>query len=154
MAFILARLAGLRSGAWVTGWLVATAGLHVQLSTHERPWVPLTFFTVAAGIAATRYVADSERMKWLGWSSVLAGLALATHHAGAPVLALPGLAWLFGPVGLGMSGIKKRLARGFGAVAIFAVVALIFGHLYAVVHGFQGATVLGENARVEAGAER
>ena len=93
-----ARAAGLKRGAWIGAWLVATCLLDVHLSTHERPWAVVVLFMAAsawAGIAYTQ-VASTRA---LALSGVFAGLAGAAHQSGLGALAIPGLAWLFGPLG-------------------------------------------------------
>ena len=43
-ATLLARSLGLRRGAWIAAFLVATSLLHLQFSVQERPWIQTLFF--------------------------------------------------------------------------------------------------------------
>jgi uncharacterized membrane protein len=122
-----ARAAGLGRGAWISAWLVATGLLHLQFSVHERPWVPLVFFMVLAAWMATLYVNDG-RARWLIASGVAAGLSLACHQGGLPAVAIPALAWLYGP--------RKRWRAVGVALAAFALVALVCGHPYMLRYGW------------------
>lgn len=129
-----ARAAGLQRGAWIAAWLVATGLLDVQLSTHERPWAPLVFFMAASAWAAIEYM-RSASLRSLAWSGALAGLALATHQGGLGALAIPGLAWLFGPLAWKGPALKSRLVQGVVAVALFALLGVLLGHAYLVRYG-------------------
>jgi len=129
-----ARAAGLRAGAWVASWLVATGLLHVQLSTHERPWVPLVFFATLSAWAAIVY-AQSGRKLHLALSGIGAGLAFACHQSGLGAIAIPFLAWLLAPVSWSGAGLRNRLAGGVLAVVGFALAGVLLGHPYLLVHG-------------------
>lgn len=134
VVFRTARAAGLGRGAWVAAWLVATGLLHTHFSVQERPWVPMVFFFALSAWPAVRYAAD-PRARWLLCSGAAAGLAFATHQAGLGALGLAGFAWLFGGPGWRGADLRSRLAHGFGAVALFGLVALALGHPYLLVHG-------------------
>lgn len=129
-----ARAAALGRGAVVAGFLVATGLLHVQLSTQERPWVPMLFFGALAMGAAVRY-GDGARRGWLVASGAAAGLSVACHQAGAVMLGLAGLAWLLGPLGWRGRALARRLGEGVLCLVAFLVAALALGHSYYLVHG-------------------
>ncbi len=133
-AFRAARAAGMRAGAWIAAWLVATGLLHLQFSTHERPWVPMVFFLTLSAWAAIVY-ATSARKLHLALSGVAAGLAFACHQSGLGAIAIPFLAWLLGPLGWKSIALRERLVGGFLAVLGFAIAGLIVGHPYLLVHG-------------------
>lgn len=129
-----ARAAGMKQGAWIAAWLVGTGLLSVQMSTQERPWVPVVFFMVTSAWAAIAYV-NEPRTKMLVWSGVMAGLSFAAHTSGLGALAFPALAWLIGGSGWSGNVLRERLVRGVLTVLAFALVALVCGHLYLVKHG-------------------
>jgi hypothetical protein len=135
IVFRAARAAGLKQGAWVAAWLVGTGLLSVQMSTQERPWVPQVCFMAAAVWAAIVYV-NAPRARTLVVAGVMAGLACATHQGGLGALLIPGLAWAFAPGGWKGSALRARLASGFATVFAFALVALVFGHLYLLRYGW------------------
>ena len=131
--FGAARSAGLKSGAWIAAYLVGTGLLHLQFSIQERPWAPLVSFMALAGWGATAFVGSGRRVHLLA-SAVAAGLAFATHQAGAAALGITGLAWLIA----GRRACPDRKAAvglGLKAVALFGIVALALGHPYYLVHG-------------------
>lgn len=145
-AFRAARAAGLRAGAWVTGWLVATGLLHLQFSTQERPWVPMVFFLTLSAWGAIAY-ATSARKLHLALSGVAAGLAFACHQSGLGAIAIPALAWLLGPLGWRSLALRERLVGGVLAVGGFAIAGLLLGHPYLLVHGrTPTAAVVGQDA--------
>lgn len=125
---------GLGVGAWIAAWLVGTSLLHVQLSTHERPWVPLVTFIALAAWPAARYMRGGVARD-LHLTGLAAALAFACHQAGGIVLGLAGLTWLLGPTGWRGAELKERLRRGFLCVGLFAVLALVVGHPYYLLHG-------------------
>lgn len=129
-----ARSAGLTRGAFVSGWLVATCLLVTQFATQERPWAPMTLFIAASAWGAVAYVRDGRRRQLLA-SGVCAGLAFATHQAGLGALGISGLAWVFGPGGWSRAALWPRVRTGFLTVLAFAVVSLLLGHPYLLVHG-------------------
>ncbi|MDP6386862.1 MAG: hypothetical protein QGI93_11780 [Planctomycetota bacterium] len=131
--FGAARSAGLKSGAWIAAYLVGTGLLHLQFSIQERPWAPLVSFMALAGWGATAYVNSGRRVHLLA-SAVAAGLAFATHQAGAAALGITGLAWLTCARHANPDG-KAAVGLGFKAVALFAVTALVLGHPYYVMYG-------------------
>lgn len=140
VVFRTARAAGLRAGAWIAAWLVATGLLHVQLSQHERPWIPMTFFIAACAWGAVEHQKSGSWRALLA-SGACAGLALATHQGGAPALGITGLAWFLGPRSWRGADLRTRLASGFAAVLVAAVLALFLGYPARLVHG---ATPVGE----------
>ena len=144
-----ARAAGLGRGAWVAAWLSATALLAVQLSTHERPWVPMTFFMLLAAWAAARY-ARNGRGSSLALSGVAAGLAAACHQGGLLALAIPALAWLLGPLEWRRRDLGVRLRQGVACVALFLAVALALGYPHLVRYGLAAAKVAGGEQEVAA----
>jgi len=132
--FRAARAAGLGAGAWVAAWLVATGLLHLQFSTHERPWVPMVFFLTLSTWGAIAY-ATSARKLHLALSGIAAGLAFACHQAGFPGIAIPFFAWLLGPLGWKSLALRERLVGGVLAVGGFAIAGVLLGHPYLFVHG-------------------
>jgi len=145
-----ARAAGLRRGAWIAGWLAATSLLHVQLSTHERPWVPMTFFMALSAWPAARYVRDGLGAR-LVLSAGAAGLAAACHQGGLAALAIPGLAWLAGPLEWKRRDLARRAGQGLLAVAIFAATAVALGYPHLVRHGIHPEHVIGAEAIAKQG---
>ncbi len=132
-----ARAAGLGFGAWAAAWLVATSLLHVQFSTHERPWVPMLFFGALALWPAVRYASDPRRV-WLVWSGLAAGAAFACHQAGLVMAGAAALAWstaLPSSTGWRARALARRLVDGLASVVAFAVVAFTLGHSYYLIHG-------------------
>lgn len=150
VVFKTARAAGLRGGAWIAAWLAATSLLHVQLSTHERPWVPMTFFMALAAWPAARYVRDGLGAR-LVLSAAAAGLAAACHQGGLAALAIPGLAWIFGPLEWKQRDLARRAGQGLMTVAVFAATALVLGYPHLVRHGIHPARVIGAEAIAEQG---
>ncbi len=133
VVFAAARRAGLRRGAWMAAWLVASGLLHVHFSVQERPWVPLTFFLALSAWFGARAV-DCASRRDLWFSGTAAGLAFATHQGGLVALGIPGIAWL-AMGGLGPRALLRRAGAGLCAVALFAAVSLTIGHPYLLVHG-------------------
>ncbi len=130
-----ARAAGLGPGAWVTGALAASCLLLLQFCTQERPWAPLTTFIAFAAWGSIAHV-RSGSLRPLFLCGVAAGLAFATHQAGLMALGLAGLAWLMGPLHWrGSRALGARLKVGVLCVVLFALVAVIIGHPYWLVHG-------------------
>lgn len=146
------RAAGLSRGAWIAAFLAATSLLQVQLSVHERPWVPLAFFMALAAWPAALYAREA-RMRWLVLSGITAGLSFACHQGGLGALAIPGLAWLFGPLGWRGPDLLRRWKQGVASVALFAIVALLLGHPYFLRYGPTDAqhSVGGEMAETKGG---
>lgn len=120
--------------ALAASWLVATSLLHVQFSTHERPWTPLVFFLALALWPAALY-ASSGRVKHLLLTGLCAALGFSCHQAGAPFLGLAGLAWLCGPLGWRGGELARRLRDGLACVALFAGLSLLVGYPFYLVHG-------------------
>lgn len=145
-AFRAARAAGLDAGAWVAGWLVATGLLHLQFSTHERPWVPMVFFVVLSAWAAIVH-ASSVKKRHLALCGVAAGLAMACHQSGALAIGIPFLAWLWSPLAWRAVALKERLVGGTLAVVGFAVAGILIGYPFFLVHGrTPDAAVVGQGA--------
>ena len=138
----VARAVGLRSGAWVAAWLSATSLLSVQLSTQERPWIPMTFFVALACWPAALYARDGRASR-LVVSGLCAGLAAACHQGGLLALAIPGLAWLLGPLEWRRGDLRRRLGQGVGAVAVFLAAALVLGYPHIARYGFGAVKVAG-----------
>ena len=139
--FRAARATGLGRGAWVAAWLVGTSVLHVHFSVQERPWAPTVLFLSLALWPAALYERRGE-LRHLVLSGVAAGLAFATHQAGLVALGVPGLAWLFGPGGWSGKALGHRVRNGVLCVAAFAVVGVVLGHPYLLVHGRTAATAV------------
>jgi hypothetical protein len=142
-----ARRAELGAGAWVAAWLSATCLLNVQFSTMERPWAAM----VCAGAFALWAAVVHEREGRLGSllaAGAAAGLAFAAHQIGAVFLALCGFAWACAPTRWSGDALERRLVHGTLCVTVFAVVGLVCGHVYYLVHGgvAQEAVVGGERA--------
>jgi hypothetical protein len=133
VVFRATRAAGLGKGAWVAAWLVATGLLHVHFSVQERPWGVLSLLFALTAWPAARYVAE-PRKRTLLLAGLAAGLAFATHQAGILALGLAGLAWALGRPWRG-GDLRARAVDGVACVALFAVVALVLGHPYWLVHG-------------------
>ena len=130
-----ARVAGMRVGAWVAAWLVGTGLLAVQMSTHDRPWIPVAFFMSATAYFAVRYAVEPSA-RALILSGAMAGLAFAAHTSGLGALAITGCAWLLaGPPWKGRE-LGRRVGVGAAAVAVFAVVGVLAGHAYFLKHGW------------------
>jgi len=156
--FRAARAAGLRSGAWVAAWLVATACLHTHFSVQERPWVPLAFFMALSAWGAAAYAARGDRRALLA-AAAFAGLAFATHQIGLFVAGLIALAWLVGadsgadrgpdPVG---AMPRRRLTTLFATGAVFVLFAIPLGHPYLLRYGFTSShDVVGGEAGAQLG---
>jgi hypothetical protein len=137
-----ARGLGMRLGAWVAAWLSATSLLSVQLSTQERPWVPMTFFLALACGPAADYMRSGRASRLLA-SGVAAGLAAACHQGGLLALAIPGFAWLLGPLEWRRGDLARRARQGVAAVGIFLVAALLLGYPHIARYGFGAAKVAG-----------
>ncbi|MFN0008851.1 MAG: ArnT family glycosyltransferase [Planctomycetota bacterium] len=150
VVFKTARSAGLGRGAWIAAWLAGTSLLHVQLSTQERPWIPMTFFMALAVWPAARYVRDGIGGRLL-LSAAAAGLAAACHQGGLPALAIPGLAWLFGPLEWKRRDLARRAGQGLLAVAVFGATAIALGYPHLVRHGIHPERVMGAEAIAEQG---
>jgi hypothetical protein len=150
IVFKTARAAGLGRGAWVSAWLAATSLLSVQLSTHERPWVPMTFFMVLACWPAALYARDGRAPR-LVLAGAAAGLAAACHQGGLVTLAIPGLAWLLGPLEWRRHDLSLRTKQGLACVLVFVLVALPLGYPHFVRYGFTAAKVIGGGALAEQG---
>lgn len=134
--FLTARTLGMRGGAWVAGYLVATGLLHLHFSVQERPWAPVCTFIALSAWPAARFVVTGGG-RYLVLSGLAAGLAFASHQAGLLALGLPGLAWLLGPVNWWGAQLLERIKAGFKCVGLFAVTALVLGYPYLILHGGQ-----------------
>ena len=132
VTFRAARAAGLGTGAWVAAWLVATGLMHIQFSTHERPWIPMVFFAALAMWPAARYVRTPE-WRWLALSGLAAGASAACHQAGLAATAVAFFAWLVAPLPWNRE-LDKRLLHGVGSALGFGLVWLI-GNSFYLVHG-------------------
>lgn len=133
VAFRAARAAGLGAGAWIAGWLAGTSLLAVQYATHERPWAFVAFFALLASWAAIEH-ARGGGWKALCWCGAAAGAAFASHQAGLGVLLAPFGAWLCSPRPW-RGALGARVAEGAAAVLAFALVGILVGHPYLLVHG-------------------
>lgn len=133
VAFRAARAAGLGVGAWIAGWLAGTSLLAVHYATHERPWAFVAFFALLASWAA---IAHARGGGWraLCWCGAAAGAAFASHQAGLGVLLAPLGAWLCSPRPW-RGALVARVVEGCAAVACFALVGILVGHPYLLVHG-------------------
>ncbi|MEM7306541.1 MAG: glycosyltransferase family 39 protein [Planctomycetota bacterium] len=129
-----ARAMGLRAGAWVAAWLVATGLLHVHFSVQERPWVPMVLFLALASWGAAAYLAGGRTRALLA-SAAAAGLALATHQGGLLAVGIPGLAWIARPGGWSGAELAQRGKLALAGLAVFAGLAVAAGHPYLLVHG-------------------
>ncbi len=145
-----ARAAGMRGGAWVAAWLVSTGLLHVHFSVQERPWAPLAFFMALTALHVIRY-SKSKATRDLVLGGIAAGLAFATHQAGVLALGLCGLGWLFAFIE--GRGIEKRriFLSGASCVAIAAVIGLVIGHPYYLIHGAPVSTSFDQAAEIDIG---
>ncbi len=144
-AYGAARAAGLTSGALVSAWLVGTSLLVVQLSTHERPWVPLTTFISFAAWGAIRAGRDGSTRALLA-SCAAAALAFATHQTGVLALGLPVFAWFLAPLGWKAGDLRRRLLQAAAGLGLFALLSLSLGHPYLLVHGRAEAQALAGGA--------
>lgn len=142
VVYRIARSVGMRFGAWVAAWLSATSLLSVQLSTQERPWVPMTFFVALACGPAAAYVRDGRSSRLVA-CGLCAGLAAACHQGGLLALAIPGLAWLLGPLEWKRGDLARRAGQGFAAVGAFLAVAVLLGYPHIARYGFATAKVAG-----------
>ncbi len=133
-AFRAARSLGLERGAWVSAFLVATSLLHVQLSLHERPWIPVVFFGLLA-IPPSVAFAREARTRDLIVSGLFAALAFACHQSGLVFLGVPALAWAFSASGWSGEALRRRLVAGVACVASFVALALVVGHPYYLRYG-------------------
>jgi hypothetical protein len=134
VVFKTARAAGMTRGAWIAAWFVATGLLHVQFSTEERPWVPMTLFLALAAWPAVIYARD-PRPRWLVLSGLAAALSFSCHQGGLGALGIPALAWIFAPLSWRSRDLAQRLGHGAACVAAFAVLALAVGHPYLLRYG-------------------
>ena len=133
VAFRAARAAGLGAGAWIAGWLAGTSLLAVHYATHERPWAFVAFFALLASWAAIEH-ARGGGWKALCWCGAAAGAAFASHQAGLGVLLAPFGAWLLSPRPW-RGALAARVVEGCAAVLCFALVGVVVGHPYLLVHG-------------------
>jgi len=131
---LAAREAGLGAGAWAAGWLSATGLLQVQFSTQERPWVALVFFGALCLWAAILHE-RTGRARPLLWAGAAAGLSFGCHQAGLVFLGLCALVWAFAPGRWSGAELSRRVLRGAACLAVFAVVNLLFGQPYYLLHG-------------------
>jgi hypothetical protein len=135
LVFRGARTMGLGVGAWIAAWLVTTGLLHLQFSVQERPWGPLVTILALGLWAAARHVRSGARRDLLACAAAL-GLAAATHQAGLPFLGVAGLAWIAGPARFTTApDLRRRVAQGALAVAVFVGVALLVGYPQRLLHG-------------------
>ena len=129
-----ARAAGLRGGAWVAAWLVSTGLLHLHFSVQERPWGPLVFFMALTALYVIRH-AKSHRTRDFAYAGLAAGLAAATHQAGLLALGMCGLGWLFAALEQRELLTRNRLVSAASCVALAAVIALLLGYPFYLIHG-------------------
>ncbi|MBL8858252.1 MAG: glycosyltransferase family 39 protein [Planctomycetes bacterium] len=147
--FRAARAAGLERGAWVAAWLVGTGLLSVQMSTQERPWVPVVFFMAASAWGAILYVRE-PRLKFLVLSGICAGLSFSAHQGGLAALALPALALLFAPKSWNAGGIGRRAGHGSVVALAFVAVSLVLGHAYLLRYGWTPTSQAVGGAQIDA----
>ncbi len=134
VVFRIGREVGLRQGAWISAWLTATSVLHLQFSTQERAWGPVVFFMVLTLWPATRY-AKSGKFRELLLASVCAALAASCHQSGLWALGIVGLAWCFEATPWRGMALRRRFFLGVGSVALFALIALLVGYPFRLIHG-------------------
>ena len=163
VAFGAARAMGMRRGAWVAAWLTATSLMQLHFSIQERPWEPLVVFMLLSTWPAALYVVHEKR-RYLIYSGLAAALSFSAHQAGAPALAIPGLAWLLVAV-RSRGELKQKAAKlaldGVACVGLFAVLSLLVGHPYLWVHGAtatedmtaQGAELAAQGGAVSIGGQ-
>jgi len=142
-----ARAAGLQQGAWVAAWLAATSLLSVQFATHERPWAVVSFFGALSAWAAIVHARDAQP-RALVLSGLAAGAAFSAHQAGLGTLFLPFAAWLLSPRPW-RGALLARVREGFYAVLAFAVVSVVLGHPYWLVHGLTPAEAVVGGAQMQ-----
>lgn len=130
-----ARLAGTRTGI-ASGILAASSPLPYLLSTHERPWSLLLFFSTLALSSSLAHV-RSGRLSSLCFAGVFAGLAAGCHQAGVSAIFLPAGAvfarWMEKPAAW-----AARLRDGAACVASF-VPSFLVGNPFLVRYGPRGA---------------
>lgn len=134
VVFGAARAMGLGVGAWFAAWLVASGLLHVQFSTHERPWVPMVFFLALTAWPAALY-GKSGAARHLFLAGIAAALSFSCHQSGLFALGLCGAAWLLGPLGWSGAALKERLRVGVMCVGLFLVIGIAIGHPYYLFYG-------------------
>ena len=131
--FFAARAMGLREGAWMAAFLVATGLMHMHFSVQERPWIAMVAFTALATWPAALH-AVGGRKRYLLLSGAAAALAASCHQSGLLSLAIPGLAWAFSPLSWS-SELIKRLRWGTMCVLLFLGITLVLGYPSYLVHG-------------------
>ncbi|MFT6832937.1 MAG: hypothetical protein ACJAZN_003115 [Planctomycetota bacterium] len=138
--FMAARAAGFGIGAWVAAWLGGTSLLHVQMSTHERPWAPMTAM-LAATVWGAAVHARTGTTRSLMLTGVAASIAFSTLPVGGLALLMAGVAWALAPrlegelmesVG---TALRKRVVRGFACVGLFVAVAALVGYPFYLRYG-------------------
>jgi len=131
--FFAARAMGLREGAWIAAFLVATGLMHMHFSVQERPWVAMVAFTALATWPAALHAAGGRR-RYLLLSGAAAALAASCHQSGLLALAIPGLAWASSPLNWS-SELFYRLRWGTMCVLLFLGITLVLGYPSYLVHG-------------------
>lgn len=131
--FFAARAMGLREGAWIAAFLVATGLMHMHFSVQERPWIAMVAFTALATWPAALHAAGG-RKRDLFLSGAAAALAASCHQSGLVALGVPGLAWAVSPLNWS-SELFKRLRWGTMCVLLFLGITLVLGYPSYLVHG-------------------
>jgi hypothetical protein len=107
----------------------------------------MTFFMVLACWPAALYARDSRTSRLL-LSGAAAALAAACHQGGLVALAIPGLAWLLGPIGWQRADLPRRLSQGFACVIVFVALALAAGYPHLLRYGLAAVKVAGGEEEV------
>ncbi|QDV08736.1 hypothetical protein Poly30_42890 [Planctomycetes bacterium Poly30] len=138
--FLAARAAGFGVGAWIAGWFGGTSLLHVQMSTHERPWAPLTAMLAATVWGAAVHTRTGS-LRSLLLTGVIASMAFSTLPVGGLALLMAGVAWALAPRPEGellapaRTAFLKRVVRGFACVGLFVALAAVVGYPFYLRYG-------------------
>jgi Dolichyl-phosphate-mannose-protein mannosyltransferase len=113
-----------RNAAALAALLAGSSLLVVHFAHTERPWAPMTAL-IAVTLAASLRLRRRRRVRDWAWAGACAGLAAATHPAGALAFGLPALAAL-----AWRPGVRALLA----AAAAGLLVALLVGYPHLLVY--------------------